>query len=52
MVEGDHEGDDEDFLLEHKHRKIQQIPSHIYKVVATNNLKTLIPWFYWIQNGL
>jgi len=43
MVEGDHKGDDKDFLFEHKHRKIQQIPSHTLKVVATNNLETLIP---------
>jgi hypothetical protein len=45
MVERNHEGDDEDFLLEHKHRKTQQIPSHISKVVATNNFETLTPWF-------
>jgi hypothetical protein len=45
MVEGNHEGDDEDFLFKHKHCKIQQIPSHISKVVATSNLKTLAPWF-------
>jgi hypothetical protein len=43
MVEGDYEGDDEDFLLEHKHRKIQQIPSHLSKVVATSNLETQTP---------
>jgi hypothetical protein len=45
MVEKDHEGDDKDSLLEHKHHKIQQTPSHIFKIVATNNLETLIPWF-------
>jgi hypothetical protein len=44
MAEGDHEGNDEDFLLEHKHHKIQKILSHISKVVATNNFKTLTPW--------
>jgi hypothetical protein len=40
MVEGNHEGDDEDYLIKHKHRKIQQTPSHISKVMVTNNLKT------------
>jgi hypothetical protein len=40
MVERDHEGDDEECLLEHKHHKVQQIPSHISKVVATNNFET------------
>jgi hypothetical protein len=44
IVEGIHEGDDEDYLLEHKHCKIQQIPSHISKIMATNSLKTLTPW--------
>jgi hypothetical protein len=44
MVEGDHEGDDEDFLLKHKLCEIQQIPSHTSKVMATNNLETLTPW--------
>jgi hypothetical protein len=44
MVEGNHEGDDEIFLFEHKHRKIRQNPSHTSKVVATNNIETLIPW--------
>jgi len=44
MVEGDHEGNDEDFLLKQKHHKIQQTPSHTSKVVATNNFKTLTPW--------
>jgi hypothetical protein len=48
----DHEGDDEDSLLKHKHHKIQQIPSHIFKIVATNNLKTLTSWSCGIQNGL
>jgi len=53
MVEGDHEGNDEDYLFEHKHHKIWQIPSHISKAMANaNNLETLIPWFYWIQNGM
>ncbi len=46
MVEKDHEGDDEDFLLEHKYHKIRQTPSHTSKVVATNNFETLIPWSY------
>jgi len=46
MVEGNHERDDEDSLLEHKHCKIQQIPSHTSKVVTTNNFKTVIPWSY------
>ncbi len=40
MVEGDHEGDDKDFLFEHKHHKMRQIPSHTSKVVAINNIKT------------
>jgi hypothetical protein len=44
MVEGDYEGDEKDSLLEHKHHKIQQTPSHLSKVVATNNLKTRTPW--------
>jgi hypothetical protein len=44
MVEGDHEGNEEDFLFEHKHRKIQQTLSHIPKVIATNNLETLTLW--------
>jgi hypothetical protein len=52
MVEGNHEGDDKDFLLEHKHRKIRQPPSHTSKAMATNNLETLTPWSFWIQNGL
>ncbi len=46
MVERDHEGDDEDSLFEHKHRKIPQTPSHSSKVVAINNLETLTPWCY------
>jgi hypothetical protein len=37
MVEGDHEGDDEDFLFEHKHCKIRKTPSHTFKAIATNN---------------
>ncbi len=41
MVERNHEGDDEDYLFKHKHYKIQQIPSHTSKVMATNNFKTL-----------
>jgi hypothetical protein len=44
MVEGDHESDDEDFLLKHKHRKIGQTFSHTSKTMAINNLETLIPW--------
>jgi hypothetical protein len=44
MVERNHEGDDKDFLLKHKHCKIRQTPSHIATIVATNNLETLIPW--------
>jgi len=44
MVEGDHEGGHIDFLFEHKHHKIQQMPSHTSKDVATNNLETLTPW--------
>jgi hypothetical protein len=44
MVEGNHEGNDEDFLFEHKYRKIQQYFSHIFKTMATNNLETLTPW--------
>jgi hypothetical protein len=44
MGEGDHENDDKDFLLEHKHRKIGQAFSHTFKTMATNNLETLIPW--------
>jgi hypothetical protein len=37
MVEGDHEDDDENYLFKHKHCKIQQTPSHTFKVMATNN---------------
>jgi len=44
MVEGDHEGDDEDSLFEHKHCKIQQTPLHTSKVVAINNFETVTPW--------
>jgi hypothetical protein len=52
MVEEDHEGDDEEFLLKHKHCKIQQKISHTSIIVAINNLATLIPWSYGIQNGM
>jgi hypothetical protein len=45
MVEGNHEGDDKDFLFEHKHRKIRQ-PPHTSKAMATNNLETLTPWSF------
>jgi len=38
MVEGNHEGDDEDSLFKHRHCKIQQTPWHTSKVMATNNL--------------
>jgi hypothetical protein len=44
MVEGDHEGDEKDFLFNHKPHKIRQTPSHTSKVMATNNLETLTPW--------
>ncbi len=30
MVEGNHEGDDEDSLFEHKHHKVRQPPSQNY----------------------
>jgi hypothetical protein len=40
MVEGDHEGDDEDYLLEHKHCKIWQSLSYTSKVVAIKNRDT------------
>jgi hypothetical protein len=43
MVEGDHEGDDENSLFKHKHHKIRQTPSHTFKDMAINNLKTLTP---------
>ncbi len=43
IVKGDHEGDDEDSLFEHKLDKIQQIPSHTFKTMATNNFETLTP---------
>ncbi len=43
MVEGIQMGDDEDFLLECKHHKIQQTYSHTFKVVATNNLEKPTP---------
>jgi len=46
MVEGNHDGDDEDSLFEHKHLKIWQTFSHISKVVLTNNIEILIPWSY------
>jgi hypothetical protein len=38
MVEGDHEGNDEDFLLEHEHYKIRKTPSHTLKIIAINNI--------------
>jgi hypothetical protein len=44
IVEGDHEKDDKNYLLKHKLGKIQQTPRHISKVMAINNLETLIPW--------
>ncbi len=44
MVERDHEGDAKNSLLEHKHHKSQQTPSHTSKIVATNNFETLTPW--------
>jgi hypothetical protein len=47
MVEGNQKGNDENSLLEHKHHKIQQNPSHTSKVVATNNFETLTSWFCW-----
>jgi hypothetical protein len=40
MVEGNYEVDDKDYLLKHKHRKIQQTLSYFSKVVAISNLKT------------
>jgi len=43
MVEGNHEGNDEDSLLEDKYCNIRQAFSHISKVVATNSLETLTP---------
>ncbi len=46
MVERVHVGDEKDFSLERKHRKIQQTPSHISKVVATNNFEKPTPWSY------
>jgi hypothetical protein len=46
MVEENHEGDDEDFLLKHKRRKMRQSPSYASKVMAKNNLETLTSWFY------
>jgi hypothetical protein len=45
MAKKVHEGDDEDSLHEHKHHMNPQIPSQTSKVVATNNRKTLTPWF-------
>jgi hypothetical protein len=50
--EGNHESDYEDFLFEHKHRKIRQIFLHTSKTMAINNLETLIPWSRWIQDDL
>jgi hypothetical protein len=52
LVERNHEGDDENYLFEHKHYKIRQIPSHTSKIVATNNFKTLTSWSCSIQNGM
>jgi hypothetical protein len=46
MVERVHVGDEKDFSLERKHHKIQQTPSHISKVVATNNFEKPTPWSY------
>jgi hypothetical protein len=51
MAEEVHEGDDKDFLHEHKHHKSPQMPSWTSKIEATNSHKTLIPWSYWIQIG-
>jgi hypothetical protein len=44
MDENFHEGDDKDFLHEHKHHMSPQILSQSFKVVATNNHETLTPW--------
>jgi hypothetical protein len=44
MVERDHEGDDENSLLEHKHHKSQQTLLDTSKTVATNSFETLSPW--------
>jgi hypothetical protein len=46
IVEANHEKDDKNSLFEHKLGKIQQTPSHISKVMAINNLETLIPWSF------
>ncbi len=46
MVEEIHEGNDKDFLQEHKHHKNPQILSQTSKVAATNNHKTPTLWFY------
>jgi hypothetical protein len=37
-------GNGEDFLFMHKHHMTQLTPSHISKVVITNNLEKLTPW--------
>jgi hypothetical protein len=46
MLERVHVGNDEDFLLEHKHHKIQQTPSHIPKlwppIISKNQLNGLL----------
>ncbi len=52
IVEGDHDGNDEDSLCKQKHQKILQTPSHTSKIVTTNNLETLTSWFCSIQNGM
>ncbi len=44
IVEGDHEDDDKDSLFKHKFGKIRQTPSHTFKLMAIDNLKTLTPW--------
>jgi hypothetical protein len=44
MAEEVHEGNDKDFLYQHKHHMISQIPSQTSKVGATNSHGTLTPW--------
>ncbi len=41
MAKGIHEGDDKYSWFEHKNHMIQQILSHISKIVATSNFKIL-----------
>jgi len=44
MAEKIHDGDNKDFLHEHKHHMNLQILSRTSKIAATNSDETLTPW--------